>query len=67
MATHQATQYDAPLLTINTVAAFLGVSRATVYRLIGSGDLRPTRVGERWRFPAAEIDSYLNRHTPSAR
>lgn len=51
----------APLLTIDETAAFLGVARSTVFRLIRQGDLRPVRVGQRQRLRPEDLDVYLER------
>jgi excisionase family DNA binding protein len=51
-----------PLLSINSVAAYLGISRAMVYNLISKGDLVPIRVGERVRFDPADVRDYLERN-----
>ncbi|CAN5349129.1 hypothetical protein BH20ACT13_BH20ACT13_25870 [soil metagenome] len=50
-------------ISVNDTAAVLGISRATVYRLIQSGDLRPVRVGRRLRFRLEELDAYLERES----
>jgi excisionase family DNA binding protein len=50
------------LLSINEVAATLGISRATVYRLVSAGDLAPIRVGAHARFSPADIRAYIDRH-----
>ena len=50
-----------PLLTINAACDLLRVSRNTLYRLVDRGELRPTRVGERWRFQPDDVRSYLER------
>ena len=67
MSTHSLTPVDdsttlAPLLSINEVAAILGVSRASVYTLINAGEIVPIRVGERARFDPTEVRAYLERH-----
>ena len=49
------------LRTVNQVAAFLGISRWTVYKLVRDGDLRAVRVGERLRFRDGDLDAYLER------
>lgn len=49
------------LLTQAEVADVLRVSRWTVARLIGRGELRGVRVGDRLRFRRREIDEYLDR------
>jgi len=74
MSTHQVaapTEYGEtrtlePLLTIADVARFLGVSRATVYSLMRSGELVPIRVGERSRFQPIDVRTYLERHREAA-
>jgi excisionase family DNA binding protein len=55
-----------PLLSINEVAAVLGVSRASVYALMHSGELVPIRVGERARFDPSDVRDYLERNRESA-
>ena len=67
MTTHSLTRTDdskalAPLLSINEVAAILGVSRTSVYTLIQAGELAPIRVGERARFDPIDVRAYLERH-----
>lgn len=51
-----------PLLDVREVARILGISRDGVYKLIGEGELRPARVGERWRFLPDDVRAYLDRH-----
>jgi excisionase family DNA binding protein len=53
------------LLSINDVAALLGISRPTVYALIRRGELVPIRVGQRARFESADVRAYLERHRES--
>jgi excisionase family DNA binding protein len=54
------------LLAVDEVAAHLGVSRKTDYRLTHRGELVPSRVGERLRFRPDEIDEYLERNRVGA-
>lgn len=44
----------------------LRVSRATVYRLMSSGQLKPVRIGRCVRIPQSEIDAYIDRLKVSA-
>jgi excisionase family DNA binding protein len=75
MSAHlQTSGYDsdriAQLLTISDVAALLGISRGSVYRLMRSGELVAIRVGERARFDQADVRAYLERNreiTPEMR
>lgn len=53
---------DAPLpqfMTVNEVATALRVSRATIYRLIGSGALTATRIGKSVRVTRRAVDEFL--------
>jgi excisionase family DNA binding protein len=50
-----------PLLKIDDVAALLNISRRSVYTLVESRELTPTRVGQRPRFTPADIRAYLKR------
>lgn len=47
------------LLTVEQVAAYLHLSRTTVYRLTWQKALRTVRVGSRIRVPASAIADYL--------
>jgi excisionase family DNA binding protein len=67
MSHDELTRYEAgraalALLSVNEVAALLGISRPTVYRLARRGDLASYRVGERLRFRPTEIEAYLERN-----
>jgi excisionase family DNA binding protein len=62
MGTHEVPAYDRPrtsLFDVRGLAGFLGVSRASVYRLVARGELVPVRVGERLRFRPEDVDAYL--------
>lgn len=47
------------MLTVTEVAARLGLSKMTVYRLIHSGDLRAVRVRRSLRVEQDEFEMYL--------
>jgi excisionase family DNA binding protein len=49
------------LLTVRVVCELLDVSKQTVYRLVNSGELKPTRIGQRLRFEASEVASLIER------
>ena len=51
------------VLTVGEVAAFMRVSRETVYRMAGRGELPGRKIGRIWRFPRAAIDEYLSERT----
>ena len=55
------------LLTFQEAAELLRVSRATMYRLINSGQLTGHKVGRGWRFYKADIHHFvLGRSTASS-
>lgn len=54
-----------PLLSIDSTAAFLGISRRQVYTLLERGELPHVRVGERTRFIPDDLRDYLERHRES--
>ena len=43
------------LLTIDQAAAYLAVSRSTIYRMIGKRELRPVRLGHVNRIRLADL------------
>jgi excisionase family DNA binding protein len=47
------------LLTVESAAGLLSVSRRTVYRLIEAGDLAVTRIGKNVRLQRGSLDRYL--------
>jgi excisionase family DNA binding protein len=63
---HSATESYAPLriapvLSVNEAARILGIERATLYRLLRSGELESVRVGKRRKFRPEDLDAYLER------
>lgn len=61
---------NTPMMTVNEVAARLGIARATVYRLCAKPNgLRSYKVGRCTRFKSEDVDEYLERcivHPPQA-
>lgn len=55
-----------PLLTAVEVAAYLNVSRITIYDWAQKGKIPAFRLGHHWRFRRSEIERWLdeNRHAP---
>lgn len=45
-------------LSVDEIAAYLGVSRETVYRWIDAKHLPAHRIGKFWRFKASEVDAW---------
>lgn len=56
----------APSLTARELAALLGVSCDTVYRLIRAGEVRADREGKSWRISGASARAYLRASRPGA-
>ena len=51
------------LLTFQEAAELLRVSRATMYRLLASGDLVGHKVGRGWRFYKADLHQFVASQT----
>lgn len=51
------------LLSVDEVAAFLGVQRDTVYKWIERHGLPARKVGRLWKFRQGEVDQWFN-HQP---
>jgi excisionase family DNA binding protein len=49
----------AELMTVEELAAYLRVTKKTVYRLLKRGKIPSTKVGRQWRFDKASIDEWL--------
>ncbi len=47
------------LMTIEDVAAYMQVSRFTVYRLAKDRSIPATKIGRQWRFQKEEIDQWM--------
>lgn len=52
--------YDSDVMVVDDVAAMLGLSRNTVYKLANDGTLPSYRVGRKLRFSRRDITSYLS-------
>ena len=57
-ATVEADRFP-PVMTVDQVAAYLQVSKRTVYNMAAAGDLPAAKVGDQWRFYRPEIDRWL--------
>jgi excisionase family DNA binding protein len=53
------------LLTVREAASRLSVSRATLYKLMSTGDLRAIHIGRSVRLPAGEVTSFVARRIAS--
>jgi excisionase family DNA binding protein len=56
-----------PLLTIGDVSEALNVSRATIYRLMETGELDPVRIRSRTRFEPTVVREYIDRNREQGR
>ena len=56
----------AELMTLQEVAAYLRVTKKTIYRLLKRGKVPATRVGHQWRFDKALIDAWLHQRSATA-
>lgn len=61
----QAEPQAAPLLTLDEAIRTLGISAATMHRVLKRGDLRALKVGRRWRFRREDLMAYLERQAPA--
>jgi len=50
------------ILTIDTLAEYLKISKSTLYKLVQNGRLPGQKVGKRWRFHKGAIDNWLRQH-----
>lgn len=48
-------------LTVDELAEYFRISRASVYRLVKSGGLKPARIGGRTVFRRVDADDFLAR------
>lgn len=51
------------LLTVESAAHRLSISRTTMFRLLKVGEIASIRIGYARRIPAEEIDAYVQRLT----
>lgn len=47
------------IMTIEALAAYLQISKSTLYKLVQDGRLPGQKVGKRWRFHKGAIDDWL--------
>jgi excisionase family DNA binding protein len=53
------------IFTLDDVAAYLKVSKRTVYRLAASKKIPAFKVGGTWRFSRADIDAWIKQQSAS--
>lgn len=64
MSPRNGSRDRAPFMTVIEIAELMRVSRATVYRLIHTGDLPSMRVGRSLRVSRRALENYLYNATP---
>lgn len=53
-------QVDTPTwLTVAEVAAKLGISKMTVYRMVGTKEIKSYKFGRAYRINAADLEQYI--------
>jgi excisionase family DNA binding protein len=53
-------------MTIGEVADYLKVTERTIYRLAGAKQIPAFKVGGSWRFPRADIDTWIRQQAATA-
>ena len=56
-----------PLLSVPDIAALLGISTRTVYRLAESGGLSCVKIGRKWFFPKQHLSALFDSCGPAIR
>lgn len=46
-------------LSVEEIAAYLGVSKDTVYTWVGKRNMPAHRIGRLWKFKSAEVDAWV--------
>ncbi len=58
--THREDEQEPPqVMRVSQVAAYLQVSRRTIYTMAANGQIPAAKVGDQWRFYRPEIDRWL--------
>jgi excisionase family DNA binding protein len=52
---------ESPYMTVTEVAAYMRVSRMTIYRLVNDGTLPAIRIARSFRVHVDEVDKYVER------
>ena len=56
----------ADLLTTKELQEILNIDRTTIYRMAESGRVPAVKVGNQWRFPKQQIETWLQRQSVAA-
>jgi len=52
-------------LTLDELAAYLKISRATLYQMSQAGEIPASKIGNQWRFHQEEIDTWMKNQRPN--
>lgn len=58
-------QTDDRWLSVDEIAAYLGLSKDSVYGWVSAGRMPGHRVGRRWKFKRSEIDEWVRAGSPA--
>jgi excisionase family DNA binding protein len=61
------TEYLDKVLTIEELAAYLKISKSTLYKLVQNGEIPGQKVGKHWRFRRDIIDRWMAENTVTTR
>jgi excisionase family DNA binding protein len=56
---HQESGMEDRWLSVDEIAAYLGIKRDTVYKWIGDKNMPAHRVGRLWKFRKNEVDAWV--------
>ena len=48
------------IYSFSETASLLGISRGTLYKLLGDGKISGFQIGRVWKFPSKEIDRFID-------
>lgn len=51
-------------MSVNEIAAHLGIAAITIYRWLEKGLIPAHKVGKQWRFNQAEVDAWVMSKSP---
>lgn len=61
------TEHLDKVLTIEELAAYLKISKSSLYKLAQKGEVPGQKVGKHWRFRRDTIDQWLAESTPAGK
>lgn len=54
-------------MTIDDLAAYIQLSKSSLYKLVQEGKVPGVKVGKHWRFHKDAVDDWLQRRNPNRR